>query len=345
MSKALVEMVKGRMREFRREPSAFFFVLFMPLVWMLILGGAFSGGSHPRAAVGWIPSEGEFGARVQQALSSNPDFMLQRGDAAQQRKNLGKGAVDLFIEPTADSRLLYHYDAQHPDAQHVRRWVDETIQTAFGRSNPVISEARPESVPGSRYIDFLLPGLLAFSLLTTSLFGTGMTLVLHRRENLLRRFLTTPLRTHDYILSHLIGRLLIMVLELAVILSAGFLFFGFRIQGSWVAFLGLCMIGTASFTAIAIAAGARMTQTSAYNSLVNLLTLPMMLLSGIWFSRSHFPAWSQDLLQLLPLTALVDGLRHIALEGEGWRDVQGQMGLLALYGILAFLWARKRFRW
>ena len=345
MSKALVEMVKGRMREFRREPSAFFFVLFMPLVWMLILGGAFSSTSQPRAAIGWVPQEGAFAERVQKILAETPNFSLQTGSISQQRKNLGKGSVDIFAEPTADGHILYHYDANHPDAPHVRRWVDDTIQSAFGRTNPVISEARPESILGSRYIDFLLPGLLAFSLFTTSLFGTGMTLVLHRRENLLRRFLTTPLRTQDYILSHLIGRLFIMVLELLVILCAGFLIFGFRVQGSWTAFLGLCILGTASFTAIAIAAGARMTQTSAYNSVVNLIAIPMMLLSGIWFSRSHFPAWSQDILQLLPLTALVDGLRHIALEGEGWSGIQGQIGLLALYGVLSFLWARKRFRW
>ncbi len=345
MSKALVEMVKGRMREFRREPSAFFFVLFMPLVWMLILGGAFSGNSHPRAAIGWVPGAGEFAARVQKSLESNPDFTVQTGDVSQQRKNLGKGTVGIFVEPTADDHILYHYDDHHPDAQHVSRWVDDTIQVAFGRTNPVISQARPESVPGSRYIDFLLPGLLAFSLLTTSLFGTGMTLVSHRRENLLRRFLTTPVRPQEYILSHLIGRLFIMALELMMILSAGFLIFGFRVQGSWSAFFGLCIVGTASFTALAIAAGARMTQTSAYNSLVNLLTLPMMLLSGVWFSRTHFPLWCQELSQLLPLTALVDGLRRVALEGESWQGVQSQLGLLALYGILAFFWARKRFRW
>jgi ABC-2 type transport system permease protein len=345
MNKALVEMVKGRLREFRREPSAFFFVLFMPVVWMLILGGAFSGSTHPRAAIGWVSGAGDFSTRVQKILEANPDFTVQTGTVLQQRKNLGKGAVEIFAEPTAEGHILYHYDDHHPDAQHVSRWVDETIQVAFGRTNPVITEARPESVPGSRYIDFLLPGLLAFSLLTTSLFGTGMTLVSHRRENLLRRFLTTPIRPQDYILSHLIGRMFIMGLELTVILSAGFLLFGFRIQGSWSAFLGLCVLGTASFTAIAIAAGARMTQTSTYNSLVNLLTLPMMLLSGIWFSRSHFPAWSQDFLQLLPLTALVDGLRHIALEGEGWREVQSQLWLLTLYGVIAFGWARNRFRW
>jgi len=344
MSKSLLEMVKGRLREFRREPSAFFFVLFMPILWMVILGGAFSRTSQPQAHIGWIPTEGEFATHIREALEKDPHFIVKQGDLSTQRHLLGTGAVDLYID-VEENQVRYHFDAQHPEALHTRRWVDESLQSAMGRISPVLTEDRRESIPGSRYIDFLIPGLLAFSLFTTSLFGTGMTIVSHRRDNLLKRFLTTPIRPSEYILSHLIGRLLIMMLEIAIILSTGNLLFGFQIQGSFLAFLFLCVVGTSAFASMAIAIGSRMNETGTYNSITNLLMLPMMLLGGIWFSLSHFPEWTQPLLGLLPLTALVNGFRRIALEGGGLLDVLPQSAILLVVGLFCFAWSRKRFLW
>lgn len=253
LSRSLREMVKGRWREFRREPSAFFFVLLMPIVWMVVLGFAFS---------------------------------------------------------SKDTHLGFKQEG-----------------ATF------------------RYVDFLIPGLLALSLLTTSLYGTGMTLVANRRENLLKRYRITPMSVYEFFASHFIGRTVVFSVEFLSVTLCGILLFKFRIVGAWIDYLVFALLGTMSFTALAILLGSRLRNASTYNGITNLVVLPMMLLSGIWFPRYFFPEWVNHVATFLPLTALVDGMRRIALEGATLQTLHKEV--LVLIGVFAVstLLARKAFRW
>jgi ABC transporter DrrB family efflux protein len=256
-----------------------------------------------------------------------------------------RGEVDLIIDRTEiGDPIQYVYDRANATGREGRVLANEQIQKATGATlTPTIDRAL--ALPGGRYIDFLIPGLIAMSLLTTSLFGTGMVIVTNRREQLLKRFLVTPVRTGQYILSHILGRYMIMALELATVFLAGYLIFGFRVYGSVVLFVILCMIGTGAFTAMAMMFGARSKNAGAYNGMINLVALPMTLLSGIFFSRNHFPAWLQSLTDYLPLSALVDGLRSIALEGAPLRDLSFPLSVLGAYLLMASFLTRLRFRW
>ena len=120
-------------------------------------------------------------------------------------------------------------------------------------------------------MDFLIPGLLAFSIMSTSMFGTGMVLVVNRRENLLKRYLTTPMKPFEYILSHVIGRQLIMFIEFAIIMLSGLLLFGFGIKGSFVSYLAVCILGTFAFTFMAMLIGSKTNNAGAYNGTSNLM--------------------------------------------------------------------------
>ena len=204
---------------------------------------------------------------------------------------------------------------------------------------------RPSNLKGSRYIDFLVPGLLAFSLLTTSLYGTGMCIVSNRRENLLKRYQATPMRSHEYILSHIIGRYLIMSIEIITVLATAVLCFDFSIAGNLFDFFILALLGASCFTALAVLCSSRIANSATYNGLVNLLILPMVFLGGIWFPSSHFPNWIQSISELLPLTALSEGLRSIALEGTSLIYVWPQIIILLSYLALFFLLSKLRFRW
>ncbi|MCY4380221.1 MAG: ABC transporter permease [Proteobacteria bacterium] len=188
------------------------------------------------------------------------------------------------------------------------------------------------------YMDFWVPGFFALSILTTCLFGMGMTLVMSRRENLLKRYLTTPMSTFIYILSHMIARQLILLIEMVTIIGFSSLFFDVHIQGSFLLFFAVSVLGTLMLSFMAIVFASRTSNTSTYNSIANLFFVSMSLFSGIWFSTKHLPAWLATVFSYLPLAPLVESLRGVALHGLGWMDLRFELGIMTLYAVLfAFL--------
>jgi ABC transporter DrrB family efflux protein len=337
---SLWEMTKGRWREFCREPSAFFFVIAMPLLWMLILGHAFNPSKEEHYRVGLLEHGGtELEAHVKKILTSHSNV-----EVLSLPEDLKRGNIPLFVE-VQNGALLYHQNINNKDGDLTRRWINDLIQTSMGRKDPIPSEILSVNVGEERYVDFLIPGLLALSIFTTSLFGTGMTIVSNRRENLLKRYAATPMNTMDYILSHIFGRFFIFAVEFSTIALGGFLFFRFNVAGSWLDYLLIGMLGVTAFTALSMLFSSRTKNTAVYNGIVNLLTLSMMFPAGIWFPRSGLPHWMHTLSSFLPLTALVEALRAVALEGQKLTNLTGYIGILLAYAVVSSLLAKKFFRW
>ncbi len=350
--KSLAAMTKGRLREFKREPSAMFFVLFLPLLWMVVLGLAFSNKAENHFALGLIKptnravAAGDIFPHVEESLRKASVHRLTVGSMAEISEGITQGKILLAIEVSPDGDKLFYYFDQHSDkARHARSAINDLLQTSLGRHEAAQTRDFPLTIPGQRYIDFLIPGLLALSLLTTSLYGTGMTIVSQRKENLLKRFRVTPMNTYSYFLSYLIGRFLVMALETVVIMSAGWLLFDFKLSGSWLHYLLVCLCMTASFTTLSILLGSRMNNTSAYNGMTNLIVFPQMILGGIWFSRFNFPSWLGSIAEYLPLTLGVDALRKIALEGLGFSVVYREVLCLLAYTAIFSVAAKKIFKW
>lgn len=346
---SLREMTKGRWREFVREPSALFFVIMMPIVWMLLLGGVFTGEQKDHFRIGidqqvW-ESEDSQSKVFSLALQSHPQMTSEIGEKSELVKQLNRNQISLIITRGEDAPYEYIFDPSNPAGRQAKRLVNDIVQTSLGRQDVLSMQEVELKVNGQRYIDFLIPGLLALSLFTTSLFGTGMTIVANRRENLLKRYCVTPMRMGDYILSHILGRYMIAVVECATVLGMGFLVFDFRIQGSGLEFVTLIFLGIATFTALGILAGSRTSNSSTYNGFINLVSLPLMLMAGVWFSKAYFPSWLGAIVDYLPLTALVSALREVALEGAGFGQITMQMGVLAVYGLVSSILAAKIFRW
>lgn len=342
---SLGQMTLCRWKEFRREPSAFFFVLLMPVVWMLLLGASFSGDKKTVHNIGMLDTPGSKELIAKVELNDMFELLVSPN-----RKDLEKamirGKIDLLVsKEQANSPIRFEYDQNNSMGIQARYVLNESIQNRKIPAYYNPTEDLTVRLPGSRYIDFLIPGLVAMSLLTTSLFGTGMIIVSNRRENLLKRYLVTPVKAATYIYSHMLGRFLIMLVEIATTLSFGYFLFSFNIHGPFAHFMILALFGTAAFTSIAICFGARSTNTGSYNGMTNLFMLPVILLSGAFFSRSHFPDWLETLSTYLPLTALVDGFRIIALEGSTLTDATLQLGLLIAYLVGGLTIAKIRFRW
>lgn len=333
------EQIKGRWREFRREPSAFFFVILMPVLWMAILGFAFSGDRktvYPVAIAGASPQTA--------VLLQSPDINSKVGTRVEAEAWMRRGDVVLVVVPKGD-QVSYVFDPANRASVAARQVVNDLVQRAAGRSDPVITGDWTQSVPGTRYIDFLVPGLIGLSIMTTSLFGTGMTIVVNRRENLLKRYLATPMRTGEYIGSHIVGRGIILAVELTAILAAAYLLFRFTPAGHLWDLVAFAALGTMAFGAISVLCGSRTSNAATMNGMTNLISVPMMIVSGVWFSRANFPEWMSGPARYLPLSALVDGLRRIALEGGGLGSVGREAAILLVYAVLGAAGAKWLFKW
>lgn len=333
------ELIKARWREFRREPSAFFFVILMPILWMAILGFAFSGTQRPVYTVGVIDAPPALAA-----LSQSNEIIVKSGSPSEVEVWLRRGEVVLAAAYDG-KQVTYLFDPANRASLAARQVANDVLQRAAGRTDPITTADATQSIPGTRYIDFLVPGLIALSIMTTSLFGTGMTIVVNRRENLLKRYLATPMRPSAFIASHMVGRGIILGVELTAILLAAFLMFRFAPAGHLWDLVVFAALGTAAFGAISVLCGSRTSNAATMNGMTNLISLPMMLVSGVWFSRGNFPEWMSIPAGYLPLSALVDGLRRIALEGGNLGAVGKEALILLIYTVLAGTGAKILFRW
>jgi len=339
---SLITMIKCRWLEFRREPSAFYYVIFFPIISILSLGYIFNTPNLKPHLIG-IDSQSVFNETLFE-LRQSQKFKTIDGHLDELNQAMNRGRINLIVRLTPTT-VEYHFDPQNSESQFARLALDEFIQNKNGAKPAIAALDVPRNQNGQRYVDFLIPGLLAFSVISTSLFGTGQLIVSNRRDNLLKRYLVTPMRPMSYIVSHIFGRLAILVLELTVILVCGYLVFNFKIQGSMGLFLMMTILGAAAFTALALLAASRTSNSSAYAGIVNAIVMPMALLGGIWFSRSYFPGWLENLTSWLPFTAFVESLRSIALDGAGFKEVWRSAALMLLM-TGCFSWgSAKLFKW
>jgi ABC-2 type transport system permease protein len=347
LSRSFIEQVKCRWREFRREPSAFFWVIMMPIIWIVVLGIAFSNPKPERYGIGWLNTpagDSTWDGKILADMEKSKQIKLKQGDAADMELWFKRGEIAVYVE-ARNQKLIYHYDPNNPEASRAKYFVDDLIQRANGRQDVVISEDVGQKNVGGRYVDFLIPGILGLSIMSSSLFGTGMTLVSNRKENLLKRYIATPMPKSEFLFSHIVGRLVILVAEFLSVIFTGYFIFKFTVFGSYTSFVLFSILGAGAFTAIALLCAARTRNLAMAGGLINLVTIPSMMLSGVFFSKNNFPDWLLPFINALPLTALNDGLRKIALEGQPLWDLGFESLVLGVYLVGALVISRFLFKW
>ncbi|HEX4439575.1 MAG TPA: ABC transporter permease [Thermoanaerobaculia bacterium] len=340
----LAALTKARILEFLREPEALFWVFAFPIIMAVVLGFAFRDHPPDPVPVGVVagPSAKELEAALQKGGAVKP---LEYATLADGREKLRTGRIALLVEDAPGPGLVYHFDPTRPDARLARLEVDEAIQTARGRRDP--SPAKDERVheKGSRYIDFLLPGILGLNLMGTGIWGIGFSIVNARLRKTLKLMVATPMRKSDYLLAQMLSRFVFLVVEVAVILVFGVLAFQVPIRGSLGALLAVIVMGALSFAGIGLLVVSRAKTLEAASGLMNLVMVPMWLLSGVFFSSERFPNAVQPLIRALPLTAINDALRAIMLEGRGLASLPVELAVIALWGLVGFGIALRIFRW
>jgi len=329
------------MREFVREPETIFWVYGFPVLIAIGLGIAF--GHRPVDRVFVDVEQHPMAGEVAGDLGRDPGFAvaIHTGSECRERLRLGKALVTVV----PGERFTYRYDPTRPESDLARRRVDDALQRAAGRIDPIPTVDRHVTEPGARYIDFLIPGLLGMNLLAGSLWGVGYVIVDMRVRKLLKRFMATPMRRTHFLAAAIGGRMAFMIPEVAVILGAGALLFGVPVRGSWFSILFLSILGAASFTGMGLLVASRAQKLETVSGLMNLIMLPMYLLSGIFFSPERFPDFMQIPIQALPLTQFNYALREIVLEGASLVSQSWRMGILAAWGGVSFLGTLRWFRW
>ena len=238
----------------------------------------------------------------------------------------------------------YWYDPDHEEALSARRQVDDLLQRRAGRKDPLPIVDHEVRILGSRYVDFLIPGLLGFNIMSSSLWSLGWNIVQTRRRKLLKRIAATPMRHSHYLLSHLLARLVFLVTEVSVLVIFAWAVFDVRVQGSLLAMGLFTLLGAMSFAGFGLLVASRTDRAETVSGLINLIMFPMMILSGVFFSHAHYPDWMQPLIKALPLTAFNDGLRAV-FTGQDISALLLPACLLGGYGLLTFILALRLFKW
>jgi ABC-2 type transport system permease protein len=183
------------------------------------------------------------------------------------------------------------------------------------------------------------------NIMSTGLWGVGFSIVQSRTKKLLKRLVATPMSKAHYLMSHVFSRLLFLALEVTVIVGFARLFFDVRIHGSVAALAGLALVGALAFGGLGLLLASRARTIEAVSGLMNLVMLPMWVLSGVFFASTNFPDAMQPFIKVLPLTALNDAMRAIVNEGQAIATVAREIAVLATWGLVSFVLSLKLFRW
>jgi ABC-type multidrug transport system permease subunit len=341
-----VNLLVAREKEMWREPEVIFWVFAFPILLALGLGIAFRNKPVEVHRVAIVDGTGA--ARILQFLQGSGQKDSIRTDvlpeaAAFNQFRLGK--YDLVVIPQPNGSAEYRYDPARPESVLTRATLNDALQAAAGRKDALPTSEKTSSEPGARYIDFLIPGLLGMNLMNSGMWGVGFALVEMRQRKLLKRFVATPMRRSDFLLALASSRLLLMLIELAVLLGFGILAFRMRLMGSWASVILISAVGALCFGGLGLLTASRAQKIETVSGLINLVMMPMWLLSGVFFSYERFPAILLPLIKALPLTALNDALRATILEGATLAAQGERLLVLLLWGGLSYLLALRWFRW
>lgn len=257
---------------------------------------------------------------------------------------LKRGKINMIMMEN-NRKLEYHFDPTNPDAQ-----LTYLKLTKVFRSKEVVLKStgdiiKPLTVSGTRYIDFLVPGLIAMGVMMSCMWGISYGIIEKRSRKFLRRMVATPMKKSHFLISLMTVRILMNFIESALLFLFAFLVFDISIKGSIPAMITIFIAGNICFAGIAIFISSHTAKTEIGNGYINLVVMPMMILSGIFFSYHNFPDWCISFIEKLPLTMLADGIRSISIEGAGFSEVSLISLILVTIGVAFFSIGLKIFKW
>ncbi len=341
------ELTRIRVLGLLREPEAVFWVFAFPLILAAVLGFAFRASGPEPSKIGVVETTP---AELVEALTAREDLLIEIEEFPTWDEGfikLRKGAIDgLMMEGVeADDPPRYAFDDARGSSTPAKLRVQRALSLAADpESEPPLAEEMLTET-GSRYVDFLFPGLIGMNLMGTGMWGVGFAIADIRRKKFLRRLLVTPMRKSSFMLGFINSRLVFLALEMGLLTTFGVLILGVPLRGDIASFAVISLLGAMLFSGMGILVASRARTIEGVSGIMNLVMMPMWLASGVFFGYERFPEWLHPILKLLPLTAVNDALRAIMLDGESLLTQGPELLVMAFWAVLCFVVALKIFRW
>ena len=347
-----------------REPEVLFWGILFPVLISIGLGLAFTQTSESKFHI-MVVEENQteldsllnvyakrnlkndkelFTWKIEDKIIGNTELIFARSDWKSAIVSLKRGESELVVTDSAGA-VRYHFDPHNSQAQLAYMKLSALIKSPASTMDTGQNQINPLTLKGVRYIDFLIPGIISMGIMSSILWGISYSIVERRSQKLLRRMVATPMRKSNFLIGMMFVRILMNVVEALILLLFAMLLFGIRIQGNIGALTVLFFAGNVAFTGLAVLISTRTSKTEVGTGWINAVQMPMMILSGIFFSYHHFPEWSIPVIKVLPLTALTDGIRSIFNEGAGWMEIITPSIALSGFGIICFIVGLKIFKW
>jgi ABC-type multidrug transport system permease subunit len=328
----------ARFRLLSREPEAIFWIFIFPILLAAGLGIAFR--NRPADVLPVAATT----PQLTQALAADKALNATTMDQSIGTHALAMGSI-LLLAVQQPGGVGYQYDDTNPDARTARLLADRAVQAAAGQRDAVHAENQLIHETGSRYIDFVVPGLLGMNLMGSAIWGLGFAIVEARQKKLLKRMVASPMPRWQYLASFLLSRLAMLVIEVVAFLGFSRIVFGVPFRGSLWQLAFLCVLTSMAFSAHGLLISSRAKTMEAASGLMNLVMLPMWILSGVFFSASRFPAVIQPFVRALPLTAANEAFRANMLQGTSLNHLVAPVGILLAWLIVPFAISLRIFRW
>jgi ABC-2 type transport system permease protein len=365
MKRSLFQLTLIHFREFIREPGILFWSIAFPILIAWVLGVAFTRKPETIHTIPLVCTTGAINPDIRSFLIASPPDSLNKGQRSFSRvfenDEFGKTTFR-FIITSWDSAILmikrgktqlilkddglrteFHFDSRSSDAKLIYITLSALIRN--GQSLIYPTEIKPLTRVGTRYVDFLVPGLLAMGMMNSLFWGICYNLIEMRMKKLLRRMVATPMKKWEFLLSHFLARMSLSIVESIILLGFSYAYFGITIQGSLLAFALIFVSGVFCFGGISVLIASRVGNTRVGASLVNAFTMPMTVLSGVFFSYHNFPDVIIPFIRALPLTMLADSIRGIFIEGAGIQEMIVPAIVLNMIGVVTFFLGLRFYRW
>ncbi|EMY77327.1 ABC-2 family transporter protein [Leptospira weilii serovar Ranarum str. ICFT] len=359
--KQIFQLVSIQLKAFYREPGILFWAFVFPIAMAGVLGVAFKNRGSEEVRIAVLensyqleelkkildPSQNVQNIQTEESKLNSKSvsfpslkFLILSKDEA--IRDLKRGKLNVIIERTNDGKIHFSFDSENPNGQR-----DYLLILAKIRSSRTDFESQVDRLDskGTRYIDYLVPGMLAMGVMNSCLWGVGWNLIEMRMKKLLRRMSATPMNKLYFLLSFFFTRLVVTVFESAILLGFTLSTFENAWEGSVGAAITVYLSGNFAFACIGIFIGSRAANSQVGNGLVNAVTFPMMVLSGIFFSYQNFPEAVLPIIRNLPLTLMADSLRAVFIEGAGFSSVMPSVISLLVYGVVFLFIGNRIFRW
>jgi ABC-type multidrug transport system permease subunit len=348
-----------------REPEVLFWGILFPVLISIGLGYAFTQTSESKFHIMTVEQnqteldsllniyavkspnnkQEQFTWRIEDKITGNTEFKFTRSDWKSAIVSLKRGESELIVTDSL-GKIQYHFDPHNSQAELAYMKLSALLKSpASTMDKTEQNRINPLTLKGVRYIDFLIPGILSMGIMSALMWGLSYTIVERRSQKLLRRMVATPMRKYNFLIAMMFVRIIMNFGQSLILFFFAWLLFGIHIQGNIGALIVLFLAGNIAFTGIAVLISSRTAKTEVGTGWINAVQMPMMILSGIFFSYHHFPEWSIRIIKLLPLTALTDGIRSIFNEGAGWMEVITPSIALSVFGVVCFIVGLRMFKW